>query len=121
MFLDPNVDDVENLVIHVGPIVFNVPGEPRSEVTVRMLELNKLESRKELIARKVEKLEQIRNLAERIARENNPVLKKFMLEDLSEHCAVSSEFSGMVKAFIEGIPGDWVNAGLLSESITSGH
>jgi len=39
MFLDPNVDDVEKFVIHIGPIVFNIPGEARSEVTIRVLEL----------------------------------------------------------------------------------
>jgi len=111
MFLDPNVDDVEKLVIHVGPFVFNVPGESRSEVTIRVLELSSFHGRKELLARKVERIELIRNLAERIAREKNPMLKQFMLEDLLEHCTVSEEFSGMIKTFIEGIPGDWANNG----------
>ena len=109
MFLDPNVDDVENLVQHVGPLVFNTPGNTSGEVTVRILEINSLKGRKELIGRKWERLESTKNLVERIARESNPVLKEFLIEELNQHSEVSSEFSGMIKTYIETLPPDWTN------------
>lgn len=107
MFLDPNNDDVENLVQHVGPLVFNRPGNVRSEVTVRMLELNSLKERPSLISRKMEKLESIKNLAERIATIENTTLKSFLLEQLTESYDISSEFSGMTKTYVMGLPANW--------------
>ena len=104
MFLDPNTDDVENLVQHVGPMVFSKPGCQRSELTVRMLEINSINARKQLIARKIERLESVKNLVERIADEQKFELKDFLLGDLWQSCEVSSEFSGMIKAYVEGLP-----------------
>ena len=103
MFLDPNTDDVENMIQHVGPFVFNRPGNQRSEVTVRKLELNSLEGRPSLISRKMETLESVKNLAERIATTVNPTLKLFLVEQLSESCDLSSEFSGMSKTYVEAL------------------
>ena len=109
MFLDPNDDDVENKLQHVGPLVFNKPGDVRAEVSVRLLELDKLDARKYLIGRKFEKLEEIRNLVERISAETNIVLKQFLLDELSEKCSISGEFSAMVKTFVEGLPIGWAD------------
>jgi len=109
MFLDPNVDDVESMVQHVGPLIFNTPGDTRSEVTVRTLEINSLNGRSKLIGRKIERLESTKNLVERIARENNPVLKEFLIDELNQHGEVSSEFSGMIKTYIEALPVNWAN------------
>lgn len=104
MFLDPNNDDVENLVQHVGPVIFSIPGNNRAEITVRTLELHTLSGRINLIARKMEKLESIKNLIERIVESNNPILKSFLLDELKESYDISSEFSGMLKTYVEGLP-----------------
>jgi hypothetical protein len=115
MFLDPNIDDVEHLIQHIGPFVFNLPGNTRAEVTLRMLELNSLTGRPNLISRKMERLESIKNLVERIAASDNPTLKSFLLEELSESHDISSEFSGMVMTYIEGLPSNWVSPGYKTE------
>jgi hypothetical protein len=107
MFLDPYTDDVENLIQHVGPLIFNRPGNTRSEVTVRMLELDSPKRRPNLISQKMERLESIRNLVERIATTDNTTLKSFLLEQLTESYDISSEFSGMIKAYAEGLPDSW--------------
>jgi len=104
MFLDPNIDDVESLVQHLGPLVFNRPGSVRSEVTVRILELNR---RPDLISRKVEKLESVKNLAERVVTTKNTTLKSFLLEQLAEDYDISSEFSGMTKTYVESLGANW--------------
>jgi uncharacterized protein (TIGR02646 family) len=108
MFLDPNNDDVESRIQHVGPLIFNKPGDVGSELTVRMLEIDKIEARKALIARKIELLEHIKNLIERIVREKNQILKQFLMSELLESCSVSSEFSGMVKTYINTFPDGWL-------------
>lgn len=56
-FLDPYNDDVESMVIHHGPILGWNPGDHRSEITVRKLELHN-SKREQLILRKIEKIEE---------------------------------------------------------------
>jgi uncharacterized protein (TIGR02646 family) len=107
MFLDPYTDDVENLVQHLGPIVYNRPGNIRSEVTLRILQLNSIEGRAKLVGRKMDRLEAIKNLVERIATIKNPTLKSFLRQELAENCQIRSEFSGMVKTYVEGLPSNW--------------
>lgn len=109
MFLDPNTDDVEGWLVHAGPVVFNTPGKRRAELTVRMLKIDRTDSRKELIGRKMEALENVRHLVERIAAETNPVLKGFLLAQLKECCGLEGEFSGMVKTHVDGLPEGWEN------------
>lgn len=105
MFLDPNIDNVEDLLIHLGPIVHNYhPGDKRSEITVTILQL---QSRKPLIGRKIEKLQNIKHLIQRIVNEVNPTMKDFLQRELSERCDISAEFSGMVKACVELQPTNW--------------
>jgi uncharacterized protein (TIGR02646 family) len=108
MFLDPNSDDVENSLQHIGPIVFSQPGMKRSEITVKLLELNSF-VRKALIARKIERLQFIKNLVERIVNENDTTVKQFLLDDLYEYCDSSSEFSAMVKTYISELQEGWAD------------
>lgn len=107
MFLDPYIDDVENLVRHFGPVVYSYPGNKRSEVTIYILELNSNTARKSLIGRKIEKLENINHLIERIAVEDNATIKGFLHQLLSESCDSSAEYSGMVKTCVEMLPNNW--------------
>lgn len=109
MFLDPNSDDVESKLQHVGPLVFSRPGHVRAEVTIRLLELDRPDARRHLIGRKFDKLEEIRNLVERIATESNNVVKQFLLRELDERCSASGEFSAMVKAYVAGLPTEWTH------------
>ena len=101
MFLDPNIDDVESMVQHLGPLVFSCPGNKRSEVTVRTLELDSANGRPALFGRKIERLEYIRHLVERIASETNSSLKTFLLQELTESYDISSEYSGMIKVYVD--------------------
>jgi hypothetical protein len=104
MFLDPNSDDVESMITHFGPFVFPVPGETRSELSVRLLELDRYDGRPALVARKLELIENIRNLLERIAREPHPLLRQILSEDLEARCARAAEYSGMVMAYVGALP-----------------
>jgi hypothetical protein len=102
-FIDPYTDEVETMLIHVGPVVFNKPGNERAEISVRILELAEIESRPELFAQKVSRLKSAKNLMERIVSVQNPTLKSLLLEELHSMADISSEFSAMIKTLIEKI------------------
>jgi hypothetical protein len=106
-FLDPNEDDVEARLMHVGVLVWSAPGDACATITVRTLELDQPEARRRLIGRKYERLESVRNLVERISGEHDPTVRAFLLEDLNGQCSRGAEFSGMTKAYVDGLPPDW--------------
>jgi 5-methylcytosine-specific restriction endonuclease McrA len=105
--LDPYEPGVERRLRHLGPLVFQTPGDRCSERTVRLLELDELEPRKELVARKIERLDQIRNLIERITAEPEGALRRSLAADLEAMCYAEAEYSGMVLAYVEGLPAGW--------------
>lgn len=98
-FLDPYRDDVEAVLLHLGPIVNWKPGQARAEVTVRRLELNSAQ-RSELITRKIEKVQEVNDAVERYHREQDPVLKGVLRDRIRDMCARDAEYSAMVLAII---------------------
>jgi len=99
-FLNPYTDnDIEQLIVHYGPIVNWRNGHERAEITVKILKLNE-GSRIELILRKIEKIEETNTLVERCLSEVNPTLKKLQELQLVEMADKKSEFSGMVKSLL---------------------
>ena len=98
--LDPNVDNVEDRLVHAGPLVFSLPGDSSSEVTVRLLELSKPMKRLELVARKTEKLEAVQNLLERISRAVPGPLKDLLISEVRSMAASIAEYSAMVMTYL---------------------
>lgn len=94
-FLDPYVDDVEELLEHHGPLVSWKAGNPRAEITVRKLELN-CEKRSQLIFQKMTTIEALTNLVERWKGEANDILKELLYLQIEEMAAKHSEYSAMV-------------------------
>ncbi len=109
MFLDPYRNNVEQQTFHVGPVVFNQPGNDEAEITIRILELSEIEKRNELFTQKVNKLKSTNNLLARIKKCENPVLKTLLLEELEEMTDKSSEYSGMIRSLINALPTEWAN------------
>lgn len=99
-FLDPYVDNVEDLIQHHGPVTFWQPGNPRAEISIRTLELNSYK-RTDLIARKIEKMEEVSNLYERYLSQADPVLKLILHAQIHEMRNSLSEYSGMVNDVLE--------------------
>ncbi|PLU25723.1 HNH endonuclease [Sinorhizobium medicae] len=100
-FLDPYTDQVEELVIHYGPIVCWKPGAENAEITIKTLELHST-TRSELIARKVEKIEALNNLVERISRATG-VMKEMLEIQLDGMRSRDAEYSGMICTICETI------------------
>ena len=99
-FLNPYTDhDIEDLIIHMGPIVGWKVGKMRAEITIKTLELSN-NKRSELVCRKIEKIEETNNLLERFNSETNLMLKTLHKLSLEEMIDKRSEFSGMVRTII---------------------
>jgi|TARA_A100000171_G_scaffold11625_1_gene9511 5-methylcytosine-specific restriction endonuclease McrA len=98
-FLDPYSDDVESLLEHYGPLVYWRTNENRSEITVRILELNS-KNRQELIERKIGKIDEFTNLLERYVGQNNHTLRELLWKQIEEMTLKSSEYSAMLLSIL---------------------
>lgn len=94
-FIDPYVDEVETLVLHHGPITSWRPGHERAELSVKLLQLGHPQ-RIQLVLRKIEKINEFQELAERYISTENALLKEVLLKQLREMRARTSEYSAML-------------------------
>lgn len=101
-FLDPYLDDVEGCLVHLGPLVYWMPGEPRAEVTVRTLELDS-GKRVQLFERKRDTLEKVRALQEVTSAPASDILRALRQDELAKMCEPTSEYSAMVCAYLAAV------------------
>ena len=99
MMLNPYVDDVEEMIVHLGPFVTWQVSNDRAEITIRKLELDSC-TRIELIGRKREKIEEVKNLLERIEGVLGGALRELLELKLGELTSVRAEFSAMAMAVV---------------------
>lgn len=99
-FLDPYTEDVESVIEHYGPVLGWANGNERAETTIKTLELDTI-VRFSLIARKIEKIEELNNVIERYVKEKNPDMKYLMKEKIKRMIDRKSEYSGMLCAIIK--------------------
>lgn len=104
-FLDPYSDPVEEWLLHLGPIVYWIPGNARAEVTVRKLALDTAE-RTQLLQRKCDVLEKARALKELIAIGGNDVLLALRKDELRRMLDHAAEYSAMVRAYVIACPSE---------------
>ena len=102
MFINPYTDNVEDMIVHLGPFVAWKIGNERAEITIRILELDKY-TRMELISRKIEKIEEVKNLLENIEGKVGGILRELLELKLNEMISVSSEFSGMAMVVVNSL------------------
>ena len=98
-FLDPYADPVEEILLHLGPLVYWRPGDERAEVTVRTLELDTM-ARSQLFQKKLDILEKARSLAELVIRSSG-ALRALREDELRRMQDVDSEYSATVRSYIK--------------------
>lgn len=98
-FLDPYTEDVEGQLEHHGPLVLWKTNNTRAEISVKILELHS-SKRKELIARKIGRIEEFNNLVERYTSESNEVLKGILGKQIEEQLDKHSEYSAMLASVL---------------------
>ena len=106
-FIDPYCDNVEELLLHLGPAVFAVPGRETAEISVRVLELGDIEKRFRLFAQKTVVLKSVLSRMERILLIDNEHLRELLIDELLLMGERQSEFSAMVQALLSSSPGPW--------------
>ena len=99
-FLDPYSDLVEEMTLHVGPLLFWKPGETRAELALRLLQLHNMD-RAQLVQSKIDTLEKARAIADLIAAEPDPLLRSLRLNELQRMQGVTAEYSACVRTFVE--------------------
>ena len=99
-FLDPYHDDVEQCLVHLGPLVYSRSGHIRAEKTIRKLALDSME-RKGLIDRKTDVLEKARALITNVKSAEDPLLKALREDELARMKRVDAEYSAMVIAYLD--------------------
>ena len=102
MLLNPYTDDVEAMIVHLGPFITWQVGNERAEITIRKLELDSC-TRMELIVRKIERIEQIKHLLERIEGIDGGALRELLELKVHELTALGAEFSGMAMAVVKAL------------------
>jgi 5-methylcytosine-specific restriction endonuclease McrA len=100
-FVDPYTDNVEQWLVHHGPIVTWQVGNKRAEISVRMLELASTK-RLALIQTKLEKIQDVMDIIERFHAEADPTLKALLRKRLEEMSQVPGEYSAMVESICVG-------------------
>ena len=98
-FLDPYADDVEDRVVHLGPLLSWRPGDNSAEISIRILEMHDA-TRFELIKKKVEAIDKLNNLISRINREQG-ALKEMLLISLEKMKDRNAEYSAMINSTCE--------------------
>lgn len=101
-FLDPYCDPVEEWLLHLGPMVYWVPGNSRAEVTVRTLMLDSA-NRVQLFQRKVDVLEKARAIAELISSHAADALVALRMDELARMQDRTAEYSAMVCAYVAAL------------------
>lgn len=94
-FLDPYTENVEDLLEHHGPLVLWKTNNGRAEISVKILELHS-HKRKELITRKIGKIEEFNNLVERYMSEANFILRNLLGKQIEDMLDKHSEYSAML-------------------------
>lgn len=96
-FLDPYSDNVDEHLEHHGPIVTWRAGGARGEIFVSTLELCS-EARLPLIARKIDKLNQLNHLLERHKSTQDQLMKSLLARQIRDMTSPTGEYSAMIKA-----------------------
>jgi hypothetical protein len=98
-FLDPYVDDVEDLLVHHGPIVGWKHGTASAEASIKILDLHS-GKRSHLLLRKIEKIDEINNLCERLLTSHGSPLEPLLRLDLQRRADKDAEYSAMAASLL---------------------
>ncbi len=97
--INPFVDDPNDHLLFLGPIVLSRPNDPRGQVTRSLLQL----SRAPLVERKKERLEKVKTLLDSLESFPEGDAKEFMREQALLEASSDKEYSATVKNFLAAV------------------
>lgn len=96
-FINPYHESPDEFLMAVGPLIYARPGQPRGEITEKVLQLN----RTELVEKRVERISAIRNLVEKYENQQSDLLKKIILNEIQIEIGKDKEYSLIANALIK--------------------
>lgn len=97
--LNPYCDEPERCLVALGQLIWARPGNQRAETTILVLRLN----RPDLVERRLRRLKDIALLADKYATSPSGPLKEALGAQLQEEMQPSSEFSFVIRGYLERI------------------
>ena len=97
-----SIDDVEAWLVHLGPLVYSVPGHARAEISVRILEPDS-GRRAALLDRKRDVLEKARALLELVSGAGSDMMRALRRDEAARMCRVDAEDLAMVRTYVEHV------------------
>lgn len=101
-FLNCYIDEVEDRLVHHGPVVGWAVGDQTAEISVRILELNQ-STRRVLIAEKIERISDLNNKLERLREEVGTFLEPILRQEIIDMTDPKEKYSGMVRSILKNI------------------
>lgn len=96
-YVNPFAEDPSDFLVALGVHIFHKAGNKRGEVTEKILNLN----RSELIERRKERIDALRNLADKYETETNLTLKTLLQEELKQELADDKPYVMSAKSFFK--------------------
>lgn len=97
--INPYEDNPEEHLIAGGPFLYNMPGDRKGYITIKILGLN----RTTLIERRKERIESISSLLEKWISEQNPYIKSILKEQIIKEASSDSEYSFIIKSHLKSL------------------
>lgn len=97
--LNPYVDDPQDHLVAVGPMVMRRPTSDRGLVTQRVLDLN----RGALVERRAERLEAVGSLMDQIARTSNVAIRQVLLDQVNQESLQDKEYAFVVRGYVSAM------------------
>ena len=98
-FINPYTEKPYDFLCAVGHFIYHYPGNRRGEITEKTVELN----RPELIEMRKERIDKLRELADRYESEQNTTLKDILLTQLKIELAYDKEYSMCARSIINDL------------------
>lgn len=97
MLINPYIDDPEEHFNDIGPLVMPILGDDRAYVTRNILKLD----RPPLVERRTERIMSVEPLLRSWKKEQNPIMKDVIEQQLHDEYAEDKEFSSTIKAYLK--------------------
>lgn len=94
--LNPYKDNINEHIRTFGPMVMQVVGSKRGEITIKRIKLN----RSDLLEKRRDQLDQLQNLIDKYHNESNISLKNILYDELIENIGIDKEYSLYKKQFL---------------------
>lgn len=95
--LNPYNDNIDEHIRSFGPIIMQIGGSKRGEITVKTIKLN----RPDLLEKRKDELDKLQNLIDKYHSESNQSLKQILYQELISNAVVDQEYSLCKKQYLE--------------------